>query len=125
MRSVVGAFTQCWFRLPRNTAFHRLRPTPRRSEGDGLALHSGLPDRTMPTGRRNTGIQIIGTVTLLIKSSGPYGRSCGAMKSNEWLAQIVILAGEVAVSPATQTAAAAPPHAAPICPAHHRQQTPQ
>src|SRR5260370_23689234 len=112
MRSVVGAFTQCWFRLPRNTAFHRLRPTPRRSEGDGLALHSGLPDRTMPTGRRNTGIQIIGTVTLLIKSSGPYGRSCGAMKSNEWLAQIVIMAGGVGVADATEAVASRAPQAA-------------
>src|SRR5260370_36877562 len=95
MRSVVGAFTQCWFQLPRNTAFHRLRPTPRRSVGDGLALHSGLPDRTMPTGRRNTGIQIIGTVTLLIKSSGPYGRSGGAMKSNDRIGQPGTMAGDV------------------------------
>jgi hypothetical protein len=60
----------------------------------------------MPTGRRKAGIQIIGTVTLLKRSSGPYGRTWGAMKSNEWLAQIVIVAGDVVVSTATETATA-------------------
>ena len=52
---------------------------------------------------RNAGNQIVGTVTLLIRSSGPYGRRCGAMKSNEWLAQIVTVAGDVVVSTETET----------------------
>ncbi len=36
-------FTRCRFQRPRNTAFHPLPMTSKRSEGDGRALHGGLP----------------------------------------------------------------------------------
>ena len=63
-----------------------------------------LPSPTDPNVRaRDARNQIIGTVTRLVSSNGPYRSSPGAIKSNERLAQIVTVGGEVVSSIATET----------------------